>query len=398
LWGGYKIFTRRLRFLLIALFVALLPLSLIYQAYVRPPVSSFEGAPDGFDTSRTTDDLAGLLAAFDMSSYPMALNTTDYARIAAYAADAYYLTRYQSNNPEQASSAFLKVLTTLIPDPAYLARFPQMDNNRTGEAKVVLERASQDGYDKLPVEPSDFISPLDLGVDPKEFTWRTAAGIGNMLEQFWGTLRPSADYSCLVPPPPVNNLSELRTAVDEVLGNFDLLFGHPNPTQLRELVESWIRQRTSQPARAWLQLGSNTVVDAKLSRAEADALLHKLALVIHDTQILTWKYKYNYLLIGPEEISDSFPHLTPPLTPSYPSHYAAVASAAATVIEHYAPGARARLEIPGSLIAVPTTRIYTNVRNVQIEAETSARLIGLDYDFSSDAGRLLGQCVAKDLL
>jgi hypothetical protein len=202
-----------------------------------------------------------------------------------------------------------------------------------------------------------------------------------------------------VTPPPISDVADLRREAGSVVSLMNAFVTRGDAPQLRSLLDSWLRVRfmgTAHPARVWLEIGSNAAVDADLSRREADDLLRELAVSVHDTQIATWRAKYHYVLANPIDVAENFPVISPPYTPSYPSEYASVAGVAALVIERHAPGVQARLEIPGSLISVSTTRVLPDMAAARSEAEGAARLIGYDYGFSTEAGRILGTCMAQE--
>ncbi len=377
----------------VALLVAV-PASLIYQLNVRPPDDTFSDAPEGWSTSYTSDDLTGLLAAFNSATTPVQPNTTDYARVLAYATDAYWLTAYRDETPDQASSAFLSVVTTMVPDPEFAALLPTWDRSRTGAAGEVLLRASRDGYDAGQPDPMLLNSPIDLGVEAPSYSWRVSAGFGNEMERGWGTLTPVSGAFCDVPAPPIRTLDDLRTAANEVAALIDELMNREDVDRIRSLLEAWTYPVHAQPARTWLQITTNVAVDAGLDRRSADTLIRDMAVAVHDTQISAFAAKYRYVLASPQTMADNFRPFQAPYAPSYPSEYAAVASVAAALIDRHAPSVRIRLEIPGSFISAPTTRVFSGVHDAQLEAENAAVLSGLDYRFSVDAGRELGRCIA----
>ncbi len=377
-----------------ALLVAV-PASLLYQLSLRPPDDTFSDAPEGWSTSYTSDDLTGLLAAFNSASTPVQPNTTDYARVLAYATDAYWLTAYRDEVPDQASSAFLSVVTAMVPDPEFTALLPSWDRSRTGAAGEVLLRASRDGYEAGQPEPTLLTSPIDLGVEATRYSWRVSAGFGNEMERGWGALTPVSGASCDVPPPAIRTFEELRTAANEVANLIGELMKREDVDRIRALLEAWTYPVHAQPARTWLQITTNVAVDAGLDRRSADTLIRDMAAAVHDTQISAFAAKYRYALASPQAVADNFRPFQAPYAPSYPSEYAAVASVAAALIERHAPSIRIRLEIPGSFISAPTTRVFSGVVDAQLEAENAAVLSGLDYRFSVDAGRELGRCMAK---
>lgn len=390
--------SRRARIAFGVIVALMLPAALLVQVVVRPPDSTFDKAPDGWTTSANTDDLAGLLTLLHTTSIPMQLATTDYARIAAYASEAYWRSAYRMQQPEQARSAFLEVAAAMLKAPGVIEELPEWDRERTGAAAEVLGIAAADGYDKGFPDLPHLTSPLDLGVEPERYSWRVSAGFGNELERTWGDLVPLSGVRCDVPAPPVRTFQELQNASRETSATLVAFMQHPNIGRVRGLIDAWRNPQQANPSRAWILVGTNVVVDAGLERRDADRLLRDLTVALHDTQISAWAAKYDYALASPAGVLDEFRPLSAPYNPSYPSEFSSLAAAATQVFDRYAPGVRVRLEIPGSEISVPTTRVYRNSTDAQGEAEIVGMLLGLDYRFSVEAGRVLGGCVAGEVL
>jgi hypothetical protein len=388
----------RTRKVLIAFLLATVPLAMVVQVVLRPPDDTFEAAPDGWITTNSTNDLPGLLGLLSTSTLAMQLNTTDYARVAAYASEGYWRTAYSLQRPGEASNAFLEVAAGLLQAPGVIEKFPQWDRERTGAADEVLVLADGDGYVHGQPEPTRIDSPLELGVDPSSYSWRVSAGFGNELERGWGALKPLSGSTCDVPAPAIRTYAELEAAATVTAVLADGFSKREDASRFRSLVDAWTGSTTAHPSRVWLQVASDAAVDAGLDRRASDTLLRDVAIAIHDTQIAAWEAKYRYALASPWAIARSFQPLLVPHNPSYPSEYSAVAAAATTVVDRHAPGVRIRLEMPGTLISAPTTRVYRNTADARLEAETIPHIVGLNYAFSVDAGRDLGFCIAKKVM
>lgn len=397
--GGFLMkLGRRARLSVAVALAATLLLALMLQAVLRPPDRTFDAAPEGWTTSSSTDDLVGLLSVLHTTTLPMLLNTTDFARVAAYASEAYWETRYRSPLRDQAKAAFLEVASVLLVSPAVIDDLPDWDRQQVGSAEEVLARAAADGYAAGHPDPVQLTSTLDLGVDPSRYSWRVSGGFGNELERGWGMLTPFAEHNCEVPPPPVVDLAQLQEAAAETNKLVQQLSMRPDIGRIRGLVEAWRSPQQSNPARGWVLIASNVAVDAGLDRRQTDTMLRDLAVALHDAQIVAWEAKYRFALASPSDVLEDFRLLAAPYNPSYPSEYALAAAVATTVIDRHAPGVRVRLEIPGTLISVPTTRVYANTADARTEAELVGQILGLDYTFSVIAGRDLGRCIAEQVM
>jgi hypothetical protein len=371
------------------------------QISFRPPTTDFDRPPAGWATSEPSSDLTGSLAGYHQAVTPFFLNTTDYARIAAYASQAYTNVRWTNGGDDrEAQAAFFEVASHLLVDPDNSVRFPRTEPSELSRsvAADIIVRADNDGYAVTEPQALDYRSPLVLDVDPKLYSWMPAVGNGNEVEPFWGELTAIDGIFCDVPPPPISTYAELKAAANRTGELVNQFRSREDSPKLRTLADSYVSSLNSSPARLWLEIAANVTVDGKLGRKEADILLRDVAIAIHNTQISAWAAKWGYALSHPIAITDNYRPLLPPTNPSYPSEFSAVAMASKTIIDRYAPGVQIRLEIPGSMISVPTTRILPNTDAAVTEAETVAQVLGLDYIFSSEAGRALGRCIGEGVL
>jgi hypothetical protein len=88
------------RIVLIAL--ALLAVaSLLVQLVLNRPTGGFENQPAGWASSEAGDDLSGSLAAFHIAAMAVQLSANDYARVTAYASQAYMAARYGRPLPRE---------------------------------------------------------------------------------------------------------------------------------------------------------------------------------------------------------------------------------------------------------------------------------------------------------
>lgn len=390
---------------IIALLLVVATASFLVQLKVNKPVAGFDKQPAGWASSLATKDLAGNLAAFHTAAAPVQLSANDYARITAYASIAYMETRYRhSGTPEDGSAAFFLMVRSLMPDPTFHATLPKTTETAASRkgVKELLEKSSADGYDFLdwPGEPVRFSSPLDLGPDKSQYTWAPVMGNGPELEREWGRIKGFHELDCPVPPPPVRSVVELAAAAKKVTALTRQMEANEFGDGLTTLGFAysggyWMR---SEPVRIWLQIVANAATDKNLPERDRDRMLATAAMIFHDTMIETWRAKYTYLLAHPLAMDrDTFPYVNAH-APSYPSEHTAVAMAGAAVLDHYASGAQPRIELPGSVISAPTTRVLRDSSAAVREFGAVAQMMGLAYDFDVVAGRELGKCVAAKVL
>jgi len=374
-------------------------LALLVQFRISGPQTPYLDPPPGWPVAAPTADLPGGLNSFHLATLASYLSANDYARIAAYGTEAYHRTRWErGGDARDAHAAFVTTVNGLMQDADFARFMPVVSSGLGSEvAAEVLAEADQDGYDQAVTPTRRWLSPLDLGGAPDDYSWRPPYGYGSEVEISWGTLRTHSGQRCDVPVPPVSGIDDLRIAAASTLSSIEAYENHPESWRISSLVSGWTGSSLlrSDPVRIWLQTASNVADDGGLAEAARDRMLRDTARVIHDAMVESWRGKYTHLLVHPISL---FPvgTITPavPNGPSYPSEHAAVASAVAAVIEHHAPGTPVRVELAGSLTHLPTTRVLADAQVAAREAADSALLLGLAYPFDLDAGAVLGRCVA----
>jgi hypothetical protein len=392
--------------------------SLLVQLAVNRPTGSFERQPAGWASSEASTDLAGNLAAFHEVAMPVQLSVNDYARITAYASAAYMAARYGdtrrtgSSRDEQAggtgseedgTAAFYAVVREMMPDPAFHERLPQATGSGRADraATMTIQRAATDGYsENWPPEPVRFVSPLDLGPDKKQYSWGPVMGNGPELERTWGELTPLNLHDCSVAAPPVDSFADLVAAAARVKAASVAMAQHEYRDGLATLGFAYTGgywQRT-EPVRIWLQLVATAALDAKLPTERSDRMLATAAAVFHDTIIAAWDAKFTYLLAHPLAVDRTNNPYQNAQVPSYPSEISAIAAAGAEILDDYTPKVRPRVELPGSVISAPTTRVLPDSGAAVREFSAVAQMMGLAYDFDTTSGEQLGACVARTAL
>lgn len=391
------------RIVLIAL--ALLAVaSLLVQLVLNRPTGGFENQPAGWASSEAGDDLSGSLAAFHIAAMAVQLSANDYARVTAYASQAYMAARYRDDaDGSDGQAAFFSVVRALMPDPSFHATLPKISESTASrdESSRLIQMAATDGYDlNWPPAPVRFTSPLDLGPEKQRYTWAPVTGNGPELERTWGELRTLVEHDCMVPPPPVQSLEQLIDEAKRVTTATRAMEQHPNGDGLTTLGFAYTGGywQRAEPVRIWLQLIATAAIDAQLSTEESDRMLASAAVAFHDTMILVWRAKFGFLLAHPLAVDpDSYPYLNAQV-PTYPSEHAAISRAGAEVLDQFSPRVRPRIELPGSVISAPTTRVLRDADAAVREFSTVAQMMGLAYDFDIPAGERLGSCVARGTL
>jgi hypothetical protein len=393
-----------MRKIIIVSLALILVLSFGFQMLVNKPTSNFDRQPAGWSSSLAKKDLAGNLAAFHEAAAPVLLSANDYARITAYASVGYMEALYVNGGTvEDGSAAFFTVVRLLMPDETFHSRLPKTEDSEIAARALVRLKGKLegDGYDNnYPPKPVKHSSPLDLGPDKSLYTWSPPMGNGPELERTWGEIEPFYSFDCTVPPPPVRDINELKSAAQRVSASMNAMEQHPNGDGLTTLAYAYAGGYTlrSEPVRIWLQIIANAAVDAEFSQNDSDTLLATAAMAFHDTMIKTWKGKFTHLLAHPLAVDrDNFP-LVNATAPSYPSEQTAIAQAGADLLEHFVPGTKPRIELPGSVISSPTTRVLNNGEEAVREFGALSQMLGLAYDFDLKAGSDLGSCVADYII
>lgn len=396
-----------MRYRLFILVPVLALLSLGVQLIVNKPYRAFDQQPAGWSSSRASTDLAGASATMAVLTAPTGLSSNDYARVMYYASKAYMGTRYPKSpgatdatngSPEDAVASFYEVLRSLVPDAELAKSLPPYQMSDQGRVVVAatLDVAQRDGYANWPAEVIDELSPLQLGVDRRDYSWRPPLGNGPELENTWGELVSPLDHTCSTPAPPLRTYQDLLDASARSRTAREAFAADSNYSKIMSLGLEYMGgfRLRGDPPRLMFQVLTNAALDNNLSQRETDALISQAALAIHATMIATWKAKYQYLLAHPFSFNKDVLPYAIPHSPSYPSEFTSVPQAAMTVLSKYLPNARPRMEFAGSQIAAPTTRVLPSATDLVTEAGTLAQIFGLAYDFDATAGALLGACIA----
>lgn len=190
-------------------------------------------------------------------------------------------------------------------------------------------------------------------------------GAGN-----WKTWVLNSGSEVAVPPPPGRSATEHE---------IDLLKGLANQRTAAALdtINFW---NAGAPSHRWVHEGVERVstVSAGLTGARNIALAN---VAMYDALIAAWHWKYFYNRLRPSQVDSDLRTVIPnPRSPSYPSDYATVAAAAATVL--------------GSVLPSP----FNALSSLVDEAVHSRLVAGVEFPSDVAAGLALGQQVGQAVL
>ncbi len=277
-------------------------------------------------------------------------------------------------------------------------------NYANDQAEALYSYSVSDGQEEafLNNYPKNFSAPQGQGVWTPNLSANKKA-----LQPFWGDVRTFvhhdlSDMEMIAPPPfntdkssvfysyalEVRNKSENVNRYDEVMVNFwnDEIDGQITPAGHMLSI-----------------LCQNALSENKELGFTAFAIM-KLATVLHDATVASWKTKFTYYTIRPETyirlyIDQDFLSLTSPnSTPEYSSGQAATAAAAAEVMGslfgyNYGFTDRTyegRKDINGS------PRSFQSYQDMSEEILNANLLGGIHYRFSLEAGQKQGIEIARD--
>lgn len=163
------------------------------------------------------------------------------------------------------------------------------------------------------------------------------------------------------------------------------------------------------PAGHWLQISRLAAAAAGLNSVEAAVAHAYTVIIIHDTNIETWREKFKWDLVRPVTLAKRLgfdgwkPFLATPPHPEYPSGHASLSMAAAITLKHYVGDVEfvdSGFNLFNSAVNWITfePRTYTTFRQAAEEAAYSRVVGGIHYPISMEAGLELGRCVARTAL
>lgn len=135
------------------------------------------------------------------------------------------------------------------------------------------------------------------------------------------------------------------------------------------------------PSYRWNQIAMDAILKRALVGAPALRVLTNMHAGIYDATIAAWNAKYAYNRPRPSNFDPSLESAIPnPESPAYPSEYAAAGAAAAGIL---------------SAIFPEDAALFTELAAASAD---SRLLAGVDYPSDVEAGRLLGEAVAEQVV
>jgi membrane-associated phospholipid phosphatase len=238
-------------------------------------------------------------------------------------------------------------------------------------AQRIIDRAKSDGADRAGVNWRG-----DIPVGPDK--WKSSEFPPIVpVRPLWGNVRPwlmTSGGQFRPPRPPAVDSPEFAKAIGEVRE----IARTRTPEQLKIAVLWGDAPGTPTPPGHWNQLASEHLVKHGTSEIASARILALMNMAVMDAGIGCWEAKYHYWYLRP---SQADPTITLPVGlpnfPSYPSGHSCFSGAAAGVLGHFFPEAKAEFDAKADEASM--SRIYG----------------GIHYRFDCSEGLTLGRSVAK---
>lgn len=274
----------------------------------------------------------------------------------------------------------------------YRLRFSPEPNTfgiKAGETAVRI--ANLDGFNELDTKNT----ANESASTPELWMWEPTGLIKSPgFEPNWGglyTLVP--DYSsCSLPPP---DLNLLETQANDLLTKADVL------ENSKEVELFLAGDGTPTPSGQWLRAVARSAEQAGIPGSEYSSLLAKAGVVAYDASVLTWKEKFHYNIARPETMWKRLAGAeviltreTPP-HPSYPSGHSVFSSGIANIMWFYLGDRPISFSLNEDMIAPAETFAFDTQWEAVAAASNSRVDAFFHYPLDTEAGELLGACVAK---
>jgi hypothetical protein len=296
-------------------------------------------------------------------------------RLLAYLSIAQHAAITESpRDADTLASASSKVIAALVPAQAafveerhrQLRPSPSAGDRGARIAERVLEQAKADGFGQ----------PWNGTLPGTSDSWRSLAtppappaypGIGTMRTFFL----PSGQ-ALRVGPPPTSGNQQFAEDLAEVRQHV----AAPTPESTR-LARFYDMTTGTMAGGFWNERAVDLMKRGPVGDRQPAAILATLNMAMMDALVACHDSKYHYWVPRPSQVDPSLKALIGvPNHPSYPSNHSCLSTAAAQVLEHFFPAARAELVTTAHDAGV--SRIYA----------------GIHYRFDVDAGARLGRAVA----
>ena len=346
------------------------------------------------DVINSIEGTPSLLASF---APPQAISVS-----AAVSNAAYEVLRYLFPRHHEALLAFRDDLLASIPNDA-LKQTGLDFGSQVGQAVIGLRR--NDGWDRVvPFAPQSTIG-----------TWQPTGPAFDLAQHpHWGNLDPfvlQEPNEFQAPEPPSLTSETYASDFNEVkqLGEASSAL---RTEQQKQIARFWADGAgTETPPGHWNRIAQDIAKSQQIGLAESVRLFARLNTALADTSGVAWKTKYTYdtwrpvtAIANAQEDGNSAtvqqnnwrPLLVTPPHPEYVSGHSAFSAAAATILSDYfgesTPFTTESLGLPG------VRRSFDSFQQAAQEAGRSRIFGGIHFEFSNQAGQLLGRSVANEVL
>jgi hypothetical protein len=224
-------------------------------------------------------------------------------------------------------------------------------------------------------------------------------------EPWWGLLRPfalRAAHECPTPAPVPWSTSPNSPFYAEAKRVYDV--GRALTDDEYQTVLYWADNpgQTGTPMGHWLAIGSQLVMQQRLSADEAAEMFVLMTLAQADAFIAIWQEKFRLNVIRPvtyiRRYIDSTwtPAIVTPPFPEYPSGHSGQSAAAATVLTGLL--GTVAFEDSTNLALGHAVRRYQSFQEAADEAAMSRLYGGIHYPMGNENGKALGRCVGRVVL
>ncbi len=346
------------------------------------------------DVINSIEETPSLLVSF---APPQAISVS-----AAVSSAAYEVLRYLFPRHHEALLAFRDDLLASIPNDA-LKQTGLDFGSQVGQAVIRLRR--NDGWDRaVQYAPQSAIG-----------TWQPTGPAFDVAQHpHWGNLDPfilQEPNEFLAPEPPSLTSETYASDFNEVkqLGEASSAL---RTEQQKQIARFWADGAgTETPPGHWNRIAQDIAKSQQLGLAESVRLFARLNTALADTSGVAWKTKYTYdtwrpvtAIANAQDDGNSAtvqqnnwrPLLVTPPHPEYVSGHSAFSAAAATILSDYfgesTPFTTESLGLPG------VRRSFESFQQAAQEAGRSRIFGGIHFEFSNQAGQLLGRSVANEVL
>jgi membrane-associated phospholipid phosphatase len=187
----------------------------------------------------------------------------------------------------------------------------------------------------------------------------------------WKTWVISSGKEFRVPPPPdaAATQGELNWLRD---------FSARTDSRIPEIIRQW---DAGPPSYRWIEVVTNRFLQGQFPGLSGNRAYAYVSMAIYDATVAAWESKYAYNRKRPNAVDSRInPRVDVPNSPSYPSDYAATATAAATVLGYFFPNEAESLQALAE------------------EAGRSRLFAGVEYPSDYLAGLELGRQIAARVL